>query len=432
MAEGFVDRVKIYLKAGDGGAGVVSFRREKHVPRGGPDGGNGGQGGSVILEATARLNALGEFRYRKHFAAERGGKGGGKHRTGKDGRPLVLKVPVGTVVRDAVSQDLIADLVQTGARHVVAQGGRGGRGNASFKGATRQAPRLAELGEPGGARWVVLELKLIADVGIVGLPNAGKSTLLAAVTAARPKIADYPFTTLAPNLGVVETRSGATFVLADIPGMIEGAHEGVGLGQQFLRHVERTRVLLHVIDAAAGTSADSMHGYQQIQGELKAYRPDLVRRPQLVVLNKMDIVTDPGEVDAFHRTLLRRRRRVFRISAATGAGCQDLMDATWIELESALRRARRAPPAPPALVVYRGPDQGPPFEIVHEGGAFVVRGTSVERLVAMTDLTNPESLHRLQRKLEGWGLSVALAARGARGGETVRIRGIEFIYDATR
>jgi len=431
MAHGFLDRVKIYVKAGDGGAGAVSFRREKYVPRGGPDGGSGGRGGSVVLEASGRLHTLTEFRFRKHFRAESGGRGEGNNRHGKNARDLVLKVPPGTAVHDAVSNDLLADLVQEGARFPVARGGRGGRGNATFKGATRQAPRIAELGAPGESRWLLLELKLIADVGIVGMPNAGKSTLLAAVTAARPKIADYPFTTLVPNLGVVESRTGASFVLADIPGLIQGAHQGAGLGQEFLRHVERTRVLLHVLDACAGSAEQLLRCYAQVQSELKAYRPELARRPHLVVLNKMDAVTEREAVDRFQRAMLRRRRRVFLISAANRSGCDELMDATW-ELLQAVRRHRAQPPGPPALKVYHGPPAGPPFEIVREGETFVVRGANVERLVAMTDLSNPEALHRLQRRLENWGLSQALAAEGARGGETVRIRGVDFLYDATR
>ncbi len=431
MAHGFLDRVKIYVKAGDGGAGAVSFRREKYVPRGGPDGGSGGRGGAVVLEASGRLHTLTEFRYRKHFRADSGGRGEGNNRHGKNGRDLVLKVPPGTAVHDAISNDLLADLVQEGERFVMAQGGRGGRGNATFKGPTRQAPRMAELGAPGESRWLLLELKLTADVGIVGMPNAGKSTLLAAVTAARPKIADYPFTTLVPNLGVVETDSGASFVLADIPGLIEGAHQGAGLGQEFLRHVERTRVLLHVLDASAGPAEELLRRYAQVQTELKAYRPELARRAQLVVLNKMDAVTDRESIDRFQQAMLGRRRRVYLISAATRAGCDELLDATWEALQAERRRGAGRP-APPALKVYHGPPAGPPFEIVREGETFVVRGATVERLVAMTDLRNPEALHRLQRRLENWGLSQALAARGARGGETVRIRDVEFLYDATR
>ena len=247
----FTDRVKVFVKAGDGGGGQLSFRREKFVPRGGPDGGNGGRGGNVVLEVSRQLNSLQDYRFKHHFAAERGGKGGGSRRHGKDAADVVLQVPPGTLVKDEEGKTL-ADLVADRQRLVVARGGRGGRGNASFKTSTRQTPRFAELGEPGESRWLWLELKLIADVGLVGLPNAGKSTLLSVASAARPKIADYPFTTLEPVLGVVELADDASFVLADLPGLIEGAAEGAGLGLQFLRHVERTRALIHVIDASSG------------------------------------------------------------------------------------------------------------------------------------------------------------------------------------
>ena len=247
----FIDRAKIFIKAGDGGAGALSFRREKYVPRGGPDGGNGGRGGNVILEVSRQLNSLQDYRFKHHFAAGRGGRGGGSRRHGKDASDLILQVPPGTLVKDEEGKT-IADLVGANQRLVVGRGGRGGRGNASFKSATRQTPRFAELGEPGESRWLWLELKLIADAGLIGLPNAGKSTLLSAASAARPKIGDYPFTTLEPVLGVVELAEDATFVMADLPGLIEGAHAGAGLGLEFLRHVDRTRVLIHVIDAAAG------------------------------------------------------------------------------------------------------------------------------------------------------------------------------------
>jgi GTP-binding protein len=264
------------------------------------------------------------------------------------------------------------------------------------------------------------------------MPNAGKSTLLAAVTAARPKIADYPFTTLAPNLGVVKAHGDATFVLADIPGLIEGAHEGVGLGQAFLRHIERTRLLIHLVDASAGSGEELLHRYAQVQAELKAYQPALARRPQVLALNKMDLVSDPKAVDAFQRAMLRRRRRVFLISAATGAGCKELMEAVYPQLQAALRQKPRPRTLEaPALKVYRGPTAAPPFELTREGQTFVVQGPAVERLLAMTDLKNPDALRRFQRKLESWGLSTALAARGARGGETVRIRDIEFLYDGS-
>jgi len=424
----FTDRVKIFVKAGDGGAGALSFRREKYVPRGGPDGGNGGRGGNVVLEVSRQLNSLQDYRYRHHFAAGRGGRGGGSRRHGKDGTDVVLQVPPGTVVKDEDGKT-IADLIGAEQRLVVARAGRGGRGNASFKTSTRQTPRFAELGEPGESRWLWLELKLIADVGLVGLPNAGKSTLLAAASAARPKIADYPFTTLEPVLGVVELADDATFTMADLPGLIEGAHAGAGLGLQFLRHVERTRVLIHVIDAAAGNRDRLWNDYQQVRSELKKYSAALARRPHLVALNKMDAVRDPSEVLAFRQRLVKLRRRTFPISAATREGVDDLLWVAWRMLE---RRKAAAPEPLPALKVYRGPSSADPFtiEVVEDG--FRVSGQQLERLLAMTDITNPEGLAHFQRMLDRWGLNDALARHGARGGETVKISDVEFLYDPER
>ena len=424
----FTDRVKIFVKAGDGGAGALSFRREKYVPRGGPDGGNGGRGGNVVLEVSRQLNSLQDYRYRHHFAAGRGGRGGGSRRHGKDGTDVVLQVPPGTVVKDEDGKT-IADLIGAEQRLVVARAGRGGRGNASFKTSTRQTPRFAELGEPGESRWLWLELKLIADVGLVGLPNAGKSTLLAAASAARPKIADYPFTTLEPVLGVVELADDATFTMADLPGLIEGAHAGAGLGLQFLRHVERTRVLIHVIDAAAGNRDRLWNDYQQVRSELKKYSAALARRPHLVALNKMDAVRDPSEVLAFRQRLVKLRRRTFPISAVTREGVDDLLWVAWRMLE---RRKAAAPEPLPALKVYRGPSSADPFtiEVVEDG--FRVSGQQLERLLAMTDITNPEGLAHFQRMLDRWGLNDALARHGARGGETVKISDVEFLYDPER
>src|SRR2546428_1665545 len=317
----FIDRAKIFIKAGDGGAGALSFRREKYVPRGGPDGGNGGRGGNVVLEVSRQLNSLQDYRFKHHFVAGRGGRGGGSRRHGKDAPDIVLQVPPGTLVKDEDGQTL-ADLVADRQRLVVARAGRGGRGNASFKTSTRQTPRFAELGEPGESRWLWLELKLIADVGLLGLPNAGKSTLLAAASAARPKIADYPFTTLEPVLGVVEMAEDASFVMADLPGLIEGAHAGAGLGLQFLRHVDRTRVLIHVIDASAGDQHKLWNDYEQVRAELKKYSASLARRPRLIALNKMDAVSEPSEVLALRQRLAKMCRWAFPISTATGWGLQ--------------------------------------------------------------------------------------------------------------
>jgi len=425
----FVDRVKVFVKAGDGGGGQLSFRREKFVPRGGPDGGNGGRGGNVVLEVSRQLNSLQDYRFKHHFAAERGGKGGGSRRHGKDAPDIVLQVPPGTLVKDEEGKTL-ADLVSDRQRLVVARAGRGGRGNASFKTSTRQTPRFAELGEPGESRWLWLELKLIADVGLVGLPNAGKSTLLSVASAARPKIADYPFTTLEPVLGVVELADDASFVMADLPGLIEGAHEGAGLGLQFLRHVERTRALIHLIDASSGDRQKLWNDYQQVRTELKKYSPALARRPQLIALTKMDAVTETSEVVAFRQRLVKLRRRTFPISAVTGDGVQDLLWATQRTLQ---RRREKATAEPlPALKVYRGPTTADPFTIEPVEGGFRVSGDQLERLLAMTDMTNPEGLAHFQRMLDRWGLNDALARHGARGGETVRISEVEFLYDPER
>jgi GTP-binding protein len=425
----FTDRVKIFVKAGDGGAGALSFRREKYVPRGGPDGGNGGRGGNIVLQVSRQLNSLQDYRFKHHFAADRGGRGGGSRRQGKDGTDLVLEVPPGTVVKDEEGKTL-ADLVGPNQRLVIAKAGRGGRGNASFKTSTRQTPRFAELGEPGESRWLWLELKLIADVGLVGLPNAGKSTLLSAASAARPKIAEYPFTTLEPVLGVVELRDDATFVMADLPGLIEGAHAGAGLGLQFLRHVERTRLLIHVLDAAAGDRNKLWTDYQQVRVELKRYSAALARRPHLIALNKMDAVRDPGEVTAFRQRMVKLRRRTFPISAATRDGVDDLLWAAWRMLER--RKDREAPEPVPALKVYRGPSSAEPFTIERVDGGFRVLSDQLQKLVAMTDLTNPEGLAHFQRTIDRWGLNDALARHGARGGETVRISDMEFLYDPNR
>ncbi|HSO92934.1 MAG TPA: GTPase ObgE [Candidatus Dormibacteraeota bacterium] len=425
----FQDHARIYVKAGDGGAGALSFRHEKYVPRGGPDGGNGGRGGNVFLEVSPQLNTLQDYRYRHHFSAPGGGRGGGSRRHGKDGIDLVLYVPPGTVVKDDAGVTL-ADLVANGQRLLVAKSGRGGRGNASFKSATRQTPRFAELGEPGESHWLTLELKLIADVGLLGLPNAGKSTLLSASSAARPKIGDYPFTTLEPMLGVVELNEEASFVMADLPGLIEGAHEGAGLGLQFLRHIERTRVVIHVIDASAGDRDQLFKNYEKVRAELRAYNAALARRPQLIALNKMDAVSDPSEVLALRQRLVKLRRRSFPISAATGEGVQDLLWAAF----KALRRdgLKKAPEPIPALKVYHGPSNADAFLIEAESGGFRVSGTQLERLLSMTDLTNPEALAHFQRMLDRWGLNEALARHGAQGGEAVRIRDVEFLYDPQR
>ncbi len=320
----FVDQAKIYVKAGDGGAGCVSFRRERFVPRGGPDGGDGGRGGDVILRVNTGLNTLLSFSRKRHFRAEKGQAGKGKNKQGKSGSDIVIEVPPGTVVKDSENVFVLADLTDPATNWVGAKGGLGGKGNARFVSSTRQAPRNAQPGLPGDERWLLLELKLIGDVGLIGLPNSGKSTLLARISAARPKIADYPFTTLVPNLGVVELSDDRTMVVADIPGLIEGAHKGVGMGLDFLRHIERTKVLLYVLDASQGKES-VRRSYQTIREEIKKYHAPLIEKPQAIALNKIDI-TDDGDREEAKEILAKEGNNIYTISALTGFGVSSLME----------------------------------------------------------------------------------------------------------
>jgi GTPase len=327
----FLDQAKIYIRSGDGGAGAVSFHREKFIEFGGPDGGDGGRGGSVIVEAVANLNTLIDYRYQQHFKAAKGGHGMGKNRSGAAAADVVLRVPVGTQIFDEDKETLLADLTEPGQRVLLAKGGDGGHGNAHFKSSTNQAPRRADPGWPGAERWIWLRLKLIADAGVIGLPNAGKSTLLAAVSRAKPKVADYPFTTLHPQLGVVKI-DGNEFVLADIPGLIEGAHEGAGLGDRFLGHVERCGVLIHLVD---GTSEDLARDWRTVRSELEAYSPVLAAKPELLVLNKCDALTAP-EIERRARKLKRAAAgaKVFRASGVSGKGVPELMRAAYQAIEA--------------------------------------------------------------------------------------------------
>ena len=331
----FVDEVEIQVRAGDGGRGCISFRREKYVPRGGPNGGDGGRGGSVILEADEGLGTLLDFRYRRHYAAPRGGHGEGSDCHGAGGDDLLLRGPVGTTVRERDTGHALGDLTRHGERLDVARGGRGGRGNARFATSTNRAPRHAEPGEPGAERWLRLEMKLLADVGLVGFPNAGKSTLISRISAARPKIADYPFTTLTPNLGVGKMSDDRSFVVADVPGLIEGAHRGLGLGHQFLRHLERTKVLVHVVDVSGASGRDPVDDLETVRRELTLFQPGFAARPQLVAANKMDAV-DMANAGDHVRALEKRAAELglpfFRISAVTGAGVPALLEAIWPHL----------------------------------------------------------------------------------------------------
>jgi len=329
----FIDEAIITVESGKGGSGCVSFRREKFIPKGGPDGGDGGRGGDVILLATSEKNTLYHFRNKTHFKAPAGRNGAGKNRSGKNGSDLIILVPPGTVVQDLDSNQILEDLVKTGEKIIVAKGGRGGKGNAHFKTSTHQSPKFSQPGESGQTRAFRLELKLIADVGIVGLPNAGKSTLIRAISSAKPKVADYPFTTLVPILGVVYPKHGDPFIVADIPGLIEGAHEGAGLGIRFLKHIERTRVLVHLIDAAAVNPSNAVAAYEMVNRELFSYHPALAQKKQLVVLNKMDLPDAEPCANAFEKAI--RPVRPIRISARTGRGIEALKDIIFKLLQGA-------------------------------------------------------------------------------------------------
>jgi GTP-binding protein len=422
----FVDEVVIEVEGGRGGDGAVSLHHEKFAPRGGPDGGDGGRGGDVILEAKAGLATLLDFRFRSRFRAERGAHGSGNNKTGRSGQDCVIYVPPGTLVFDADRGVLLADLDAPGARVTAARGGRGGRGNARFATPTRQLPRFAEKGEPAEKRRLRLELTLLADVGVIGMPNAGKSTLIAALSAARPKIADYPFTTLEPNLGVVRIDENRSFVMADLPGLIVGAHRGEGLGHRFLRHVERTRVLVHVLDLCAPDGRDPVADFGAINEELRLFNEHLAEVPQVVALNKMDLEEARQRLGAVQAALTAQGCRCLPISAATRSGLSELVAAIAAELE-------RAGAAPIEAIKREawGPQQHE-WEATSvakvDGETYEARGTQVGRLVAMTNLDSEEALRHLHRRLEAIGVIRQLEEAGVQEGDTVRIEGLEFEY----
>jgi GTPase len=428
----FLDQVKIWLRAGDGGAGASTFRREAHVPRGGPDGGDGGRGGSIYLRVHPGHTTLRDFQYKHHFKGQPGGGGQRARRHGKAGDDLILDVPPGTAIYDDGTGELIADLVATGQQVMVARGGRGGLGNTHFATSTHQAPRHAQKGEPGEERWARLELRLIADVGLVGLPNAGKSTLLAAVTAAKPKIADYPFTTLEPNLGVMELDPDGTLgdrrrpTIADVPGLIEGASSGAGLGHAFLRHVERTRVLVQVVD---GSSKDPQWDFEVIRDELRAHDPELLEKPMLVAFNKLDLPSAAEAWPKFRKARERDGLRALGISASTGDGIPQFR-AALAELLPAADELD-APPEPSGVVVHRL-DAAPDRVTVSQeaDGVFRVTGRRIERLASQTDFDIEESAERFQRDLERTGADAELRRAGIRAGDTVRVGNIELEWEA--
>lgn len=421
----FVDRVKIHVKGGNGGNGMVSFFRAKYITHGGPDGGDGGRGGDVIFVGDESMGTLMDFRYKRIFKAGNGQNGGKRNCFGKDGESVVIKVPVGTVIREAESGKIMADITKHGEEKILIHGGKGGKGNQHFATPTRQAPRYAEQGRVAKEYDVILELKLIADVGLIGFPNVGKSTLLSMVTNANPKIANYHFTTLAPNLGVVEGRYGDSFVLADIPGLVEGASEGVGLGHAFLRHVERTKVFIHVVDAAGVEGDDPVENVRKINQELEAYNPELMKRPQVIAANKTDIPGSEENVERLKEAYEKEGFEVFPISAATNKGLDELLTKVAEILKNY-----------PEDIVFEeeyeeydevAVDQEP-FTIEVEDEVYVVRGVGVEKMIGYTNIDTEKGFAFFQRYLKEKGIIEALEEKGIQEGDTVRIYDMEFEF----
>lgn len=424
----FVDQVKVFVKGGDGGNGLVAYRREKYVPMGGPAGGDGGNGGNVIFEVDEGLNTLMDFRYQHHFKAARGENGMNQKQHGKNAEALVVSVPPGTTVKEADTDKVIADLTEHKQRAVIAKGGRGGRGNARFANPRNPAPEIAENGEPGEELNIIVELKLLADVGLVGFPSVGKSTFLSVVTAAKPKIADYHFTTLSPNLGVVETQDQRSFVMADLPGLIEGAHEGVGLGHQFLRHVERTRVLLHVIDMSAMEGRDPYEDYVTINNELSSYDQRLENRPQIVVANKMDMPEAEEHLELFKEQLGDEKVEIYPISTVTRAGLDELLYAVADKLDQIPKQEEQVEEVD-ERVIYKYEKEEAPFKVTRaDDGAYVLYGEKIESLFKRTDFTRDQSINRFARQMRTMGVDEALRKRGAKDGDTVRLLDYEFEF----
>lgn len=438
MENTFTDLSHINVKGGDGGAGCMSFRREAFVPKGGPDGGDGGHGGSVIVEADAQLSSLIDYRYKHHFRAGRGTHGQGARRYGRDGEDLVLKVPLGTVVRELDPQTQtpmyqIADLTQPGERVIVAPGGAGGRGNIHFVTSVRRAPAFAEKGEPALEHWIELEMKLMADAALVGMPSVGKSSIIARISAARPKVADYPFTTLVPNLGVARATSGQSFVAADVPGLIEGASEGKGLGHQFLRHIERTALIMHVVDVTGGYEGrDVIEDYVTINAELAAYASELAVRPQVVVANKCDLPGCEEAVERLRAAAEADGHEFFAVSAATGLGLDALVNRVAAMVADLRREAAAAEPERNLTETWERDRQRRDKRMVirrEERHVWRVSGAAIERMVVQTDWENDEAVAFLQHRFDRCGLDLQLAKAGAVNGDEIRILGFAFTYE---
>ena len=422
----FYDYAKVHVKAGDGGNGIVAWRREKYVPMGGPAGGDGGDGGSIILEADNNLRTLIDFRYNTHYKAERGKHGQGSSMHGSNAEDKILRVPVGTVVRDAETEQILADLTTPGQRVTVAKGGRGGRGNTHFVSSTHRAPTLAENGDAGEERWITLELKLLADVGLVGFPNVGKSTIISHVSAAKPKIADYHFTTIVPNLGMVKVDEGRSFVMADIPGLIEGAADGAGLGHRFLQHTERTKVLVHVLDISGSEGRDPLEDFAIVNQELETYNPVLMKRPMVIAANKTDIM---GEVDYLAR--LREalpQYEVFPISAATGEGLKPLVYRLAELVEQVELEPEEVTPVEEVKITQVVENEVKFVIERDEAGVFVVSGPEIERHWRRTNFVNDDAVTRFLQIVEAMGVVKALREQGCKDGDTVRIQDVEFDF----
>ena len=421
----FVDYAKIIIKSGDGGNGAATFRREKYVAAGGPDGGDGGRGGDVYFEVDPNANTLIDFRFTKKFKAENGQNGSGGHKYGKSGQDIIVKVPVGTIVKDAETGKVIVDMSKEGQKELILKGGRGGKGNSHFATSTRQAPRFAIDGEPGKEKEIILELKLLADVGLVGFPNVGKSTILSRVTKATPKIADYHFTTIDPNLGVVKTQHGDSFVLADIPGIIEGASEGIGLGIQFLRHVERTRLLLHVLDVAGTEGRDPVDDFNKINEELKKYSEKLATRKQIIVANKIDSMQDDENYIALEKLAKENDIEIFKISAVTGEGINELFNHVADIIKTLPKE--EIVEVDDRIVYTLEDDEEEQFKIeMIKPGEFIVTGPAAQRLMGRVNIGDNESYAYMEKMLKKIGITQALKDKGVKEGDTVKILEWEF------
>lgn len=423
----FIDKTKIIVKAGDGGHGKSAFRREKFVPKGGPSGGDGGRGADVILKVDRNMNTLLDFRYHRKFVGKNGGNGDIKNQYGKNAPHCIIKVPAGTLVKDAETGEVLADLVHEGDEAVVAKGGRGGRGNAKFATSANRAPTFAELGEPGEGRTLLLELKLLADVGLVGYPSVGKSSIIASVSAARPEIADYHFTTITPVLGVVSLGDTQNFVMADIPGLIEGASEGIGLGHDFLRHIERTKVIIHVLDASGIEGRDPVEDFYKINKELELYSSKLAKRSQVIAANKMDLPQSAENLQRIEEMAQKEGFKVFPVSAATKEGLNDLMRYIYQMLQDYVEEAEEENPEK----IYTAEEDTDDYITIKRdmsGKGFVVAGKSLEKLVAMTNFANDEAIRRFQYIWRLKGIDEKLREKGIKEGDSVFIGEMEFEY----